>query len=75
MISYRLLSFFAVASEPASGSDKQKAQLLLLLQETRYFIFALHYSIFLIQRNNELFTDIITAAEASIFEISVIAKT
>jgi hypothetical protein len=38
--------FFEVASEPASGSDKQKAPITSPFA-TRYFIFALHYSIFL----------------------------
>ena len=69
--------FCDVASEPASGSDKQKAPIFSpLANGTKYFIFCSSLQYFSIPAHtNELFTDMITAAEASTLAISVIANT
>ena len=68
--------FCDVASEPASGSDKQKAPITSpVANGIKYFCFCSSLQYFSIPaQTNELFTDIITAAEASTFEISVIAN-
>ena len=64
-----------VASEPASGSDKQKAPIFSpVANGTRYFIFCSSFANFSNpQQTNELLTDIHTEVEASTFEISSIA--
>src|SRR4030095_3768968 len=66
-----------VASDPASGSERQKAPITSpFARGTRYFLFcsSVPYSSSP-QQTSELFTDITTDAEASILEISSIAST
>ena len=66
-----------VASEPASGSDKQKAPIFSpLASGTRYFCFCSSVpKCSRPQQTNELFTDMQTEVDASTLEISSIAKT
>ena len=66
-----------VASDPASGSDKQKAPMTSpLANGVKYFIFCSSEPYFSNPAHtNELFTDMITAAEASTFAISSMANT
>ncbi len=66
-----------VASEPASGSERQNAPIFSpLAQGTKNFCFCASVPNFSNpQQNNELFTDMITEHEASTLEISSIANT
>ena len=66
-----------VASEPASGSDKQNAPIFSpFANGTKNFCFCASDPNFSIpQHAKELFTDIQTEAEASTLEISSIANT
>jgi hypothetical protein len=61
------------SSKPASGSDRQKHHYLLKAELNTSFSASLAYFSIPAQ-TNELLTDIITAVEASILDISVIAK-
>src|SRR4051812_8522341 len=66
-----------VASEPASGSDKQNAPIISpLARGTKYFCFCSSVPyVSSPQQTKELFPDIITEHEASTLEISSIAST
>src|SRR5690606_38712766 len=71
------VAFCEVASLPASGSERQNAPITSpFANGTRYFCFCSSLQYFSIPAHTtELFTDIITAAEASTFAFSAIPKT